>query len=261
MAEQAAGRVIYFSLSAANVAVRRHLGIGGTAVFRRNSGIVVASGSKVSRIVSVKEIPCTLHGIATHNVQNALAATAASLALGIPLARIRKSLRGFGEDADDNPGRLMVRDVRGVRVILDYGHNASGYEHIINMARKMQPSRLIGVIGVPGDRQDSSIIRVGNIAGRGFNYIFIKEDQDLRGRKIGEVAELLKAGAMAAGIGEKHIQVVLPEALALARALEQALRGDIVVVFHEKLEPVMEFLRRFENLPAESEEVALAEYV
>jgi cyanophycin synthetase len=259
MEEQAAGKVIYFSLSPDNVAVRRHLGIGGKAVFCRNSAVVVAAGNKVSRLVSVKEIPCTLHGIATHNIQNALAAIAAALALGVPFARIREGLRGFGIDPEDNPGRLMVRDIRGVKIIVDYGHNAAGYEQIISLAKKMQPNRLLGVIGVPGDRDDESIIRVGSVAGNGFNRLFIKEDQDLRGRRSGEVAELLKRGAEAAGMAAKRIKVVLPEVLAAAQALEQARRGDIVVIFYEKLEPVMELLHRFENLRAGSKEVAIAE--
>lgn len=259
MAEKTAGQVVFFGLSPDNMAIRRHLSSGGMAVFCRNSAIVAATGSKVSRLVSVRNMPCALRGMAVHNIENALAAAAAALALGAPLARIRESLSQFGRDPRDNPGRLMIQEHEGIKVIIDYGHNAAGYEHIIGIAKKMKPSRLIGVIGVPGDRCPESIVRVGKVAGSGFNHLVIKEDQDLRGRKSGEVAELLKRGAMEVGLAEKNIQVVLPELLAVACALETARPGDVLVIFYEKLQPVLEFLAGYRKTKVKPAGVAMAE--
>ncbi len=45
---------------------------------------------------------------------------------------------------------------------------------------------------MPGDRTNSSTLKVGNICGENFDYVYIKEDRDKRGRKHGEIADLLK---------------------------------------------------------------------
>jgi len=49
-----------------------------------------------------------------------------------------------------------------------------------------------GIVGVPGDRSDFLIEQAGRVAARGFRRVVIKEDEDLRGRRSGEVAEPLR---------------------------------------------------------------------
>ena len=62
---------------------------------------------------------------------------------------------------------------------MDYGHNPAAYRAVLN-GPELKPRRLLGVIGVPGDRADDLVRESGQIAGEGFDYIFIKEDRDLR---------------------------------------------------------------------------------
>ena len=68
-------------------------------------------------------------------------------------------------------------------VVLDYGHNIDGYKCVLDGLKQIKHNKLIGVIGVPGDRPDSHILEVGKCAGENFDYIFIKEDEDRRGRR------------------------------------------------------------------------------
>ncbi len=247
LADRAKGEVIFFSKSADNLVVRRHLGAGGRAVFIREGAVILAMGDQVTRIAYVKRIPITLCGLAEHNVENVLAAVAGCLGMGIPVKEIRQGLISFGIRRNANPGRLNFIEVGGIKVIVDYGHNAAGYKSILHTAKKMKHRNIIGVIGVPGDRRNEAIGKVGFIAGRGFERIIIKEDSELRGRAPGEVAELLKRGAMDAGMSSESIDIVLQETAALKKALAIAVPGDLVVVFFEKLEPILQILDQFEE--------------
>ncbi|HSK64067.1 MAG TPA: hypothetical protein VK893_09505 [Pyrinomonadaceae bacterium] len=56
------------------------------------------------------------------------------------------------------------------------------------MASKWEDRRVTGVIGVPGDRDDTLIEHAGRVAARGFHRLIIREDRDPRGRERGAVA-------------------------------------------------------------------------
>ena len=87
-------------------------------------------------------------------------------------------------------------NVNNIKVILDYGHNIEGYKCVLDGVKNIKHNKLIGVIGVPGDRPESHILEVGKCAGENFDYIFIKEDEDRRGRAKGEVADILEKGVL-----------------------------------------------------------------
>lgn len=258
IAPRVRANIVYVSLEAGNITVKRHLGIGGQAVFLRQDVIYVAWGNKVQEIAHVREIPVTLNGIARHNVQNALFAVAACYCQGLPAAFIREGLRSFAR----NPGRLNLLHVGNFRVIVDYGHNPAGYEVIINTARQLKARRLVGVIAAPGDRRDDVIRNIGRIAGQGFDHIIIKEDADLRGRRPGETAALLLEGVLEAGHPREQVQLVLPEGEAVATALRQAVADDLVVIFYEQYDTVMtvldDFCRRKQHRAAATEHMGVA---
>jgi cyanophycin synthetase len=76
-------------------------------------------------IVPVAALPSTFQGVARMNVENAVAAGAAALALDVRLDDIRHGPRTFTTAFHTAPGRLNVVDSDGIRVIIDYGHNAA----------------------------------------------------------------------------------------------------------------------------------------
>ncbi|MDK2888201.1 MAG: cyanophycin synthetase [Thermoanaerobacter sp.] len=244
MAGRVRGKIIYFSLVPNNIAVRRHLGAGGTAVFVKNRMLVVARGQQVRRLLPVRRLPSSLEGLARHNIQNALAAAAACVGLGVSPEHIRAGLESFHCNLEQNPGRLNILDVEGIRVVIDYAHNAAGYLSMVNVLRHFR-GRLIGVIGVPGDRLDEQIKEVGRIAGSNFSALFIKEDAHRRGRQPGEVAALLRGGALEGGMPPGKIRVVLPEGEAVLQALLMARTGETVAIFYEKLDTVMKAIHIF----------------
>ncbi|MGE5654368.1 MAG: cyanophycin synthetase, partial [Bacillota bacterium] len=189
LAQRARRQVIYFSMSGQSSVVRHHLAAGGRAVFYREQQVIFGQGSDEQTLLDVDDIPISLGGKAEHNVANAMAASAALWAFGLSLDEIRYALRNFTPSLEHNPGRQNFFELDGIQVIVDYGHNEEGYRQTLAMARRFAPRRLVGVIAAPGDRKDSDILTLGNLASSGFDYIYIKEDSNLRGRQSGEVAE------------------------------------------------------------------------
>jgi UDP-N-acetylmuramate--alanine ligase len=77
-----------------------------------------------------------------HNLQNALAAFAVGLELGVPPARIAEALAEFhGAER-----RYQVRGTaRGVTVVDDYGHHPTEIAAVLAAARDGRPSRIVAV--------------------------------------------------------------------------------------------------------------------
>jgi UDP-N-acetylmuramate--alanine ligase len=83
-----------------------------------------------------------LHVPGRHNLQNALGAVAVGLELGVPFDRIAEALNGFrgAERRFEDHG-----EVRGVRVIEDYGHHPTEIAAVIGAARAALGRRLVVV--------------------------------------------------------------------------------------------------------------------
>jgi UDP-N-acetylmuramate--alanine ligase len=77
-----------------------------------------------------------------HNLQNALAAIAVGLEIGVPFDRIRQTLAEF-RGAERRYQILGVAN--GVTVVDDYGHHPTEVAAVLRAARDGQPSRLVAV--------------------------------------------------------------------------------------------------------------------
>lgn len=243
MARKTKGRVIFFSREKDNLTVRKHLACGGIAVFVRRGVILLCQGDQSYKICTVKQLPITWEGRAVHNLQNALGAIAAGWALGLTAEEIHLSLREFTSDPVYNRGRLNLYEIGGVNIFIDYGHNAAGIQEVIKTLKKFKASSLVGCVTVPGDRSDETIREVTRVAAQGFHRLIIREDEDLRGRKPGEIAKIMLEEARATGMDLKQISVVLPEREAFQYGLEHCHSGEIFVMFYENLKPIEEEIR------------------
>jgi len=61
------------------------------------------------------------------------------------------------------------------------------------------------------------------------------------------VASLLKTGALAAGLDHKAIKIIPLEEAALKYALANAVKGDVIVVFFEKMDPLLKVIQQFNS--------------
>jgi len=240
-------KVILFSVKKDNKHVLNHIKSGGIAFYYDGQSIVLSFKDKEEKIIKVKNIPATLGGILEYNIYNALGAVSAAFALGISTSNIKAGLSTFKSNYEDNPGRFNMYDINGVKIIIDYGHNIDGYKSVLDSLKKLKRNRLIGVIGVPGDRSDSSTIRIGEICGNTFDKIYIKEDKDKRGRKNGEIAEILKKGCLKGGALGSNIIIELIEERAFEMAIKAAEREDIIIVFYEEYEPLLNVVEKMET--------------
>lgn len=238
-------RALLFSQNAGNRLVQEWLKEGCDVVYARDASIYAFISGKEKHIARVSDIPITYGGWAACNIENSLAAVSALLALGLPAAKIRKGIMSFKPDLEVNPGRLNIFDMGGFTVMLDYGHNKAGYSAVIDMAGHFKAPVYTGVIGMPGDRRDESIIEVGRLCGRFFSRLYIKEDNDLRGRDAGEVAGLLYSGAIEAGMDKDRITIIYQEDLALKKAIMDAVPGEMIIMFYEELDPAVAILEKY----------------
>lgn len=255
MASKTIGRVIFFSTNLHNRKICKHLSIGGSAVVVDKNRITICDGAKSSVVCHLSKVPLTWGGKARHNVRNVLAAVGACWALGYNVSQIRKAVCGFGQESMDNQGRLEYYDHRGVRVVLDYGHNSAGVQEIIKTLHSIKHNRIIGCIGLPGDRTDKAVRNLAKEAAKGFDLLYIKEDSDLRGRKPGEIAGIIYDQALQEGKSPASMKIVLNEKEAFRQALMAAREGDIVVVFYEKAEPLRKILTEIMSIEAETGKV------
>ncbi len=240
-------KIILFSLKEDNEVILNHIKAGGLAFYLDCEEIMLAEGEKTMKLLDIKNIPSALGGVLKYNIQNALAAASGAYGAGIALKDIKNGLATFKSDLSDNPGRFSVFDINGVKVIIDYGHNIDGYRCVLESLCKLKKNRLIGVIGVPGDRTNSSTMLIGEICGNCFDKIYIKEDKDKRGRKNGEVAEIMKSGCLMGSIPPSNIIIELIEERALEMAIKSAEKDDIVVAFYEELDSMINVVEKMKS--------------
>ena len=127
------------------------------------------------------------------------------------------------------------------------------------MAAQWREKTVTGIIGVPGDRDDSLIEEAARIAAHGFHRIILKEDIDLRGRKKGEVALLLCDTVNREG-PDRSCEIVLDEIEAFEMALSEMTESQLVVLFYDKLAPVLKILEKYRAIPvADFENAAVAQ--
>lgn len=243
-------QVVWFSLDDRHPLLRRHLDAGGTAFFLRRGWLVEAAGGKEHRLVRAAAIPVTLRGQAAFQVANSLAAAAACRAHGIPRTVVAAALRSF--HCGLNAGRVSLFRLGGGHVLLDYGHNPGAFAAICRMAAGWRSGRrLVGIVGVPGDRGDELIEEAARVAACGFHRIVVREDADLRGRQPGEVAQLM-AETIRREAPEVGCEVVHDAREALARELDGVRQGSIVVVFYDQLATLLDLLWSHGAVPVES---------
>ena len=253
MRSHSSGGVILFTMQEKHDLVERWIRRGRRAVVLERSDrgemMVIREGRRTMPIAWVHTLPSTFEGKARMMVQNAMAAAAAAHAAGAHIHDIRQGLRSFTTSIYQAPGRLNVFDLDGVKVIIDYAHNAAGLEMLGDFAERLSsdiPSAerpgeaswsanlRVAVVATAGDRRDEDMRELGRVAAKYFDELIVREDKNPRGRAIGEAAELIREGAETAiadgGARAGSVEVVLDEMEAARRALDRSRPGDLVVL-------------------------------
>ncbi|MEM1263732.1 MAG: cyanophycin synthetase [Pseudomonadota bacterium] len=235
-----AENLCYVTMNPTHVLVREHIREGGRAVVleqgMNGDMITIYDNGNHIPLLWTHLIPATLEGKATHNVQNAMFASALAYSLGKQLEDIRHGLRTFSTTFFQAPGRMNVFDEHPFRVILDYAHNAAAMKTMCQTISRLDVSgRRIVTLAAPGDRRNEDIEAIAAEASSHFDHYVLKTDDNLRGRGPDEIPQILKRVLIEHGVEEENIEVVPDEQQAIDHTLRTAREGDLVVVFGDEV--------------------------
>ncbi|MEO1251934.1 MAG: cyanophycin synthetase [Pseudomonadota bacterium] len=231
-----AKHILYVSRNPNNALVREHIKLGQRAVVLERGAngeqIVLYDNENQIPLIWTHLIPATIEGKATHNVENAMFAAAMSYSLGLTLDQIRAGLRTFNNSFYQSPGRMNVFDEHGFRVILDYGHNEAAIASMADLVQRLEPrGKKVVCVTCPGDRRDEDIVANARAVAGKFDLYICHTDDDLRGRRPGEIPGLMRDALIDAGVDPEAIEIVPEELAAIDRALEIARRNDLLLLF------------------------------
>ena len=223
------GQPILFSKDSENEALKTNFEKGNMNVTINDGVIIIQKRGWTSTVAGVIEIPITFDGNAGFNVENVMAAVAATAALGLNETQIRAGLVSFSPSIGQSPGRMNIIDMGEFKVVVDYGHNIGAVIATGDFIKGLMPGRKIRMASGVGNRRGDDIVEFGVALSKYYDHIVLC-DADPRGRNIGETASIVKEGLLKGGFKEEMITMVLDEKEATRISLDMAKPGDLVVL-------------------------------
>ncbi len=172
------------------------------------------------------------------NLYNILAAVAAGVALGVPLASVCAGIADHARVA----GRMeVVENNLDITVLVDYAHTGDALENVLKTVGDLASGRIITVFGCGGDRDQGKRPIMGEIAGRYSHLAILTSDNPrtedpeviLRHVREGIVPLGLReymAQELTDGFGEQGFATVVSRRAAIELAITAARPGDIVLI-------------------------------
>jgi cyanophycin synthetase len=239
--------VRYFAQSGANEVVSRHLRADGVAYFTEDGWLVEAEGGRTRALLPVGDVAGSFHGRADYVIANALAAAAAARALGVPMSLVARGLRTF-DPHRCNPGRGCSFRIEEIPVIVDYAHNPAAVAAVGGLLRRVWGRAGVATVTLPGDRCDDLVIETARELARSFDSVVVYEDEDLRGRRSGEMTRLIIDG-LTQERPDVRIRTAgdLKDAVGIALGLTTP--GAPLLLLYEKLQPVADLLQTLGATP------------
>src|ERR671923_1425756 len=180
--------------------------------------------------------PAVLDGIdlklrGRFNVENALGAVAAARILGIDDAVVARGL----EAVRGVPGRFeSVDEGQPFEVVVDYSHTPDSLENALRAARDLAAAgRVLCVFGCGGDRDRDKRPLMGRVASDLADVPILTTDNPRSEDPLAIIGEVLTGVS-----GE--VEVEPDRRAAIARAVEAAREGDVVLVAGRGAEPAQE---------------------
>jgi UDP-N-acetylmuramoyl-L-alanyl-D-glutamate--2,6-diaminopimelate ligase len=157
------------------------------------------------------------------NVYNILAACGAGLSYGLKPEIIAQGIRNL----QSVPGRFeRVDEGQPFVVVVDYAHTDDALRNVIAVSRGLNPKRVITLFGCGGDRDRTKRPLMGQAAAEASDFVVLTSDNPRSEDPLAIMNDAL------VGIRRKDVpHVVEPDrAAAIARALNEAREGDIVIL-------------------------------
>ncbi|MGQ0562756.1 MAG: UDP-N-acetylmuramoyl-L-alanyl-D-glutamate--2,6-diaminopimelate ligase [Gemmatimonadota bacterium] len=158
--------------------------------------------------------------IGDYNVQNALGAAGACLALGYELPEVARLLSSVPQV----PGRLEKIHSDEFTVLRDYAHTPDALERVLQTLRPITTGRLVVLFGAGGDRDRGKRPEMGEIAQRLADVAIVTSDNPRTENPEAIIDEIT------AGMRTGEYVRVANRREAIAIALELARPGDVVLL-------------------------------
>jgi cyanophycin synthetase len=227
-------RLGWFALDADGETLREYRLRGSLTCGVRDGRLYLSHDGSDHDLGPVSDMPLSMGGIATYNVANMAGAALVAFRLGIAATTISAVLGRFGARLEDNPGRMMRFDVRGVKVLIDYAHNADGLRGFLKVAEQLRSGggRLGLVLGHAGNRKDTDIEELARVAAEFRpDLVVVKENEaQLRGRSAGEVPQIIRAELLRLGFLDSAAPVRSSEVEAARYAIDWSRPGDVLAL-------------------------------
>ncbi|MFG2088969.1 MULTISPECIES: cyanophycin synthetase [unclassified Spirillospora] len=230
----------YFSLAPDEPVLVEHLRDGGMGYYVHHGWLTEARGDRRTRILPADEVAGSFGGHAAHVVADALAAAAAARALHVPVDVLARALRTF-DPHTRNPGRGCVYQVGDNPVVVDYAHNPAAVAAMGAFVERRWGAGGVAAVTLPGDRPDELVTETARAVSGTFGRVVVYEDEDLRGRRSGEMTRLIVQGLREGRPDVRHHPAGDLKG-AVTSALDMAEPGEPVLLLYEKLQPVTELL-------------------
>lgn len=202
------------------------------------------TGSIFTAVVGSNQMTIDLQIPGMFNVSNALAAIATGVACGVEIDKIKSGLEGVA----GIPGRMeriIVTPKQDFEVIVDYAHNADSLKNVyetIKQSLAKRGGKIIAVLGATGRRDKTKRPIMGALAGKFADLVFVTNEDPYDEDPL-EIIDAVAAGILRGRRGKwrlnKNYWKILDRHEAIRRAIESAIRGDIVIITGKGTEEVM----------------------
>jgi len=205
----------------------------------RATGVTLTVGGISGTLVTPKgEIAFASRLLGRFNLSNILAAAAAGIALGLPLAAIAAGIAGQA----NVPGRMeRVDNTCGVTLLVDYAHTGDALENVLTTLKELAAGRIITVFGCGGDRDPGKRPIMGRIAAELSDLAIVTSDNP-RTEDPATILQQVKSGITPLALREYRVEelsdtfaargLVMQEnrRAAIRLAVQLARPGDIVLL-------------------------------
>jgi UDP-N-acetylmuramoyl-L-alanyl-D-glutamate--2,6-diaminopimelate ligase len=144
------------------------------------------------------------------------------------------------------PGRFDVVRGSNVTVIVDYAHTPEGLRRLLEDVRAMKPEgRIITVFGCGGDRDRAKRPEMGHVASTYSDVTIVTSDNPRS-----ESPEAIIDAVMSGVVSGANVVRDADRRSAIARALDEAAPGDVVVVAgkgHETTQTIGDLVVPFDD--------------
>lgn len=237
-------QLAWFSMDENNPVVVEHCKKGGIAAIYENGYITFKKGDWKFRVEKVSKVPITFGGRVTFMIYNAMAATLASYVYGFKIDDIRTSLETFIPSSAQTPGRMNIFNFKDYTVMIDFAHNADGFNGIKEFLATVDSPYKIGIITGTGDRRDDDIRELGRISAEMFDHIILRQDKFLRGRLAEDILRLLIEGIHEVN-PNKSYEYIPKEIEALKHAFSIAQPGTFITALSDVIDNAIDVVESY----------------